>query len=366
MGALGLQVASHGRGGRGGRGGCAGGLTRSKGGGGGGGGEEDEKDHIEGRHLERAEHCSQRHPERDYRPAMAAAAAAAATAASTAAREPTPQFTPQFTAKVSAIVQVSMYALSLRLNQELEPSSSEGMSQAVLCALVVHGLTIRTSLRRDSTLQMAGTMTHFFAHDQRSRPNVPSEAAEPPEPHSPGLPMLSVEQRATDAQPAVQFQYQRFYSDRKRPEGGEIAFEAELGIQLESPRIVWLQQWIAGAFDYMDNSILAAVVRGVSDLSIARVWVPPNRFRPMRLRLQIASPVILVPRNVYALTDERQLAEHSLRVDLSTVTSDGVLVRKTLPGHEELGPLLCEELTIVFRGLLTTQPGLGKNCVNSC
>jgi hypothetical protein len=48
MGALGLQVASHGRGGRGG---CAGGLTRSKGGGGGGGGEEDEKDHIEGRHL---------------------------------------------------------------------------------------------------------------------------------------------------------------------------------------------------------------------------------------------------------------------------------------------------------------------------
>ena len=47
-GALGLQVASHGRGGRGG---CAGGLTRSKGGGGGGGGEEDEKDHIEGRHL---------------------------------------------------------------------------------------------------------------------------------------------------------------------------------------------------------------------------------------------------------------------------------------------------------------------------
>jgi hypothetical protein len=66
---------------------------------------------------------------------------------------------------------------------------------------------------------------------------------------------------------------------------------------------------------------------------------------------------------VYALTDERQLAEHSLRVDLSTVTSDGVLVRKTLPGHEELGPLLCEELTIVFRGLLPSSqlPGSADN-----
>ena len=101
----------------------------------------------------------------------------------------------------------------------------------------------------------------------------------------------------------------------------------------------------------MDNSVLAAVVRGVSDLSIARVWVPPNRFRPMLLKLQLDSPVIVLPRNVFALTSERQLAEHSLRVELESITSDAVLVRKPLPGFESLGPLLCEELTMLFKAL---------------
>ena len=98
-------------------------------------------------------------------------------------------------------------------------------------------------------------------------------------------------------------------------------------MQLHSPRLIWLQQWVAGSFEYLDSSVLAAVARGVSDLSIARVWVPPNRFRPTRLRLDIASPVILLPRNVFALTDEHQLAQHSLRVDLDSLTSDSILVR---------------------------------------
>ena len=51
-----------------------------------------------------------------------------------------------------------------------------------------------------------------------------------------------------------------------------ITFEAELRLDVAPGRIIWLQQWIAGAFDYLDNSILAAVVRGVSDLSISRAW----------------------------------------------------------------------------------------------
>ena len=51
-----------------------------------------------------------------------------------------------------------------------------------------------------------------------------------------------------------------------------ITFEAELSLDVAPGRIIWLQQWIAGAFDYLDNSILAAVVRGVSDLSISRAW----------------------------------------------------------------------------------------------
>ena len=54
--------------------------------------------------------------------------------------------------------------------------------------------------------------------------------------------------------------------------------------------------------------ILAAVVRGVSDLSISRVWLPPNRYRPMRLRFHIDQPLLLVPRNVHALRDEQLLA----------------------------------------------------------
>ena len=68
--------------------------------------------------------------------------------------------------------------------------------------------------------------------------------------------MVSVAQQAgaADAPAAVRFQYRRLYSDQKRPVGG-IAFEAELAMQFEEPRVVWLQQWIAGAFDYMDNSV---------------------------------------------------------------------------------------------------------------
>ena len=61
-----------------------------------------------------------------------------------------------------------------------------------------------------------------------------------------------------------------------------MAYETEVHLRLLSLRAIWLQQWVVGAFEYLDNSILAAVVRGVSDLSVERVWVPPNRWRPVR------------------------------------------------------------------------------------
>ena len=164
--------------------------------------------------------------------------------------------------------------------------------------------------------------------------------------------MISIEQPPGEpARAALRFQYTKFYSDSKRPPGGEVTFEAHLGFEIESPRLIWLQQWVAGAFDYMDNSVLAAVVRGVSDLSIARVWVQPNRFRPLRLQLHINRPTLFFPRNVYALADQHELHKHSLRVDLDSLTSDSVLLYTALPGFEHLGPAFCEQLTLRFAGL---------------
>ena len=55
---------------------------------------------------------------------------------------------------------------------------------------------------------------------------------------------------------------------------------------------------MAGAFDYLDDSILAGVIRGVSNLSIRRIWVPPDRFRPLRLTLHFEAPFFLLPRDV--------------------------------------------------------------------
>ena len=92
-------------------------------------------------------------------------------------------------------------------------------------------------------------------------------------------------------------------------------------------------------------------MRGVSDLSIARAWVPPNRFRPMRLAFNIAEPLILVPRNVHALDDEGLLAAHSLHARLRSVRGESVLARRTLPGSEPLGVLLCDLMRIRFDGL---------------
>ena len=54
---------------------------------------------------------------------------------------------------------------------------------------------------------------------------------------------------------------------------------------------------------------------------------------------------------MHALVDEKLLAEHSLHARLRCVHGENVLVRRTMPGCEELGALLCDEMRIRFEEL---------------
>ena len=285
--------------------------------------------------------------------------------------------------RLRAEVHVSMQSLSLSLNTH-EPAAAaappaataappatagsvaggaagppHGRS-AVLCVLTAVGLQLDTCLHRDGTISMDGCMEELSAHDHRKRQHAVRHpprtgddggfATPPPvastAPAASGPPMIHLT-RSTDGA-ALRFEYRRFYTEAKRPVGAGVTFEGELRLHVACMRVIWLQQWIAGAFEYLDESILAKVVRGVSDLSIARVWVPPNRFRPMRLKFAIAQPTILCPRNVHALDSEELLAQHSLHVRLRAVTGESVLLRRAMPGCTELGPLLCDQMAIRF------------------
>ena len=93
------------------------------------------------------------------------------------------------------------------------------------------------------------------------------------------LASVSRERAAIDAE--VQQNAGAIANMKPVPKGDDFRkYASELRVSLAAVRVVWLQQWVVGAFDYLDHSILAAVVRGVSDPSISRAWVPPNRFRP--------------------------------------------------------------------------------------
>ena len=255
----------------------------------------------------------------------------------------------------TAEVFVSMNSLSLSLNREAgeaddatasaKPPAASGPS-AVLCVLSAEQLQFHFSLFKDGTHRLDGSMEELTAHDYRKRPHA---VGGPARPVAAGPPMIRLTRSAEGA--GLRFEFHRYFTDSKRPNMDGVTFEGELHLYIASMRVLWLQQWIAGAFEYLDNSILAKVVRGVGDLSIARVWVPPNRFRPMRLKFSIAEPTILLPRNVHALADETLLAEHSLHVHLKSVAGESILKRRLMPGCKELGELLCDEMTIKFEQL---------------
>ena len=192
-------------------------------------------------------------------------------------------------------------------------------------------------------------MEELSAHDHRKRPHAVGGGTVAAVAVETGPPMIRLTRSAAGA--ALRFEYRRMYTDMKRPSGEGITFEGELRLHVACMRVIWLQQWIAGAFDYLDNSILAKVVRGVSDLSIARAWVPPNRFRPMRLSFEIDQPTILFPRNVHALSSEALLAAHSLHGRLRSVRGASVLTRRVMPSCDEFGVLLCDYMHISFTDL---------------
>ena len=142
---------------------------------------------------------------------------------------------------------------------------------------------------------------------------------------------------ADDAAPPFAFHYRRDYTNTLRPLGCGVAFEGELTFEVRRMRVVWLQQFIAGAFDYNDHQILAGFVRGMADLSKPFTVVPPNRFRPMRLRLALDEPTLLLPRNVHALASERRLREHSITLTMDRLDGESVLAVREMPGYEGEG-----------------------------
>ena len=93
--------------------------------------------------------------------------------------------------------------------------------------------------------------------------------------------------------------------------------------------------------------MLAAVVRGVSDLSVERVWVPPNRWRPVRLNILMEEPRLIFPRNVHTLRDEAYVLQHSATLASRRMTITNTLERLELPGCED-NLLICDRVAIHF------------------
>ena len=63
---------------------------------------------------------------------------------------------------------------------------------------------------------------------------------------------------------------------------------------VDNLRVVWLQQWFIGLLDFVDFSVLAAVLRCGSDLRKPFELPPPNRLRPMRLSVNVGTPFTIV------------------------------------------------------------------------
>ena len=61
------------------------------------------------------------------------------------------------------------------------------------------------------------------------------------------------------------------------------------------------------------------MLRNGASLLAERVWLPPDRRKPTRLRLRFEDPLLLLPRNVHALRSEESLAEASVSCELVAI-----------------------------------------------
>ncbi|KAL1503648.1 hypothetical protein AB1Y20_012122 [Prymnesium parvum] len=231
-----------------------------------------------------------------------------------------------------AVVNVVMTRLSLSLVQE----SSHEHSGAPLCVVTMKSLSFFTETAADGTLVMRGSIHSLRAHDVGRHRDFDTR----------DFPMLSIGS-PQETEPAMEFRYRKIFSVTKRPPAAHISYESELNMKVVALRVIWVQQWVVGAFEYLDNSILASVVRGVSDLSIERVWVPPNRWKPIRLNFLFTEARLVFPRSMNVLQNETMLEQHSIEVASSRMSVTNTLERLELPGCE--GRLLiCDRVAIHF------------------
>ena len=77
------------------------------------------------------------------------------------------------------------------------------------------------------------------------------------------------------------------------------------------------------------------VLRNGASLLAERVWLPPDRRKPTRLRLRFEDPLLLLPRNVHALRSEESLAEASVSCELAAIDVSNSLRTVRLPGVDE-------------------------------
>ena len=135
---------------------------------------------------------------------------------------------------VRARINVMMTRLSLSLNQE----SLVDQRGSLLCVVTMKQLRLRAETCADGTLGMRGSIEELSARDLGRR----REAA------TCEMPMLSIGVPG-GAEPAMQFNYHKIFSATKRPPQAHIAYESELNLRLISLRVIWLQQWVVGAFE---------------------------------------------------------------------------------------------------------------------
>ena len=218
------------------------------------------------------------------------------------------------------------------------------------------------SVRADALFSVEGTMGRLAAFDLRGDQgdHLAREHALAQPPSSP--PMVCPREECDGApQPQlpgahlVSFGYRRF-SNPPLPsaavdEKAAVEYASEITLRMAAVRGVWLQQWVVGYFDFLDDSMLAAVLRGTASLLHAPQWAPPSRRRPTKMHLVFDEPLILMPRNHLAACDEAQLSAASLWCEADRIEVTNVLRREAIPGLPDDELLLVDRVEIAFEGL---------------
>ena len=191
---------------------------------------------------------------------------------------------------------------------------------------------------------------HALAQPPSSPPMVcPREECDgAPQPRLPGAHLVSFGYRRFSNPPSPSV------AADEEAAGVAVEYASEITLRVAAVRGVWLQQWIVGYFDFLDDSMLAAVLRGTASLLHAPQYAPPSRRRPTKMHLVFDDPLLLMPRNHLALRDEAQLGAASLWCEADRIEVTNVLRRELIPGlpDDGLSPgLLVDRVEISFEGL---------------